>query len=138
MPMACAASATSSRNGNMMRVSVTANANLPGTRANPDASSHTSCGLKTMPSTQIPPTTSSSAVATRFESSAGPGGITSPRCVGGGADGADQRHARTGEEYGLTSSQMFYPELCAKGRGGSSHRDPRSAVAAGAYGGGTE
>ena len=70
MPMACAASATSSRNGNMTRVSVTANSNLPGTRANPDASSHTSCGLNIMPSTQIAPTTSSSAVATRLESSA--------------------------------------------------------------------
>jgi hypothetical protein len=32
-PMACAASATSSRKGNMMRVMVTARANLPGTSA---------------------------------------------------------------------------------------------------------
>src|SRR5580704_12612758 len=33
--------------------------------------------------------------------------LTSPRRVGGGADGADQRHARTGEEYGHTASQML-------------------------------
>ena len=42
-----------------MRVSVTASSNLPGTRANPGASSHTSCGLKIMPSTHTAPTTSS-------------------------------------------------------------------------------
>jgi len=29
-------------------------------------------------------------------------------------DGADQRHARTGEDYGLTASQMFEPELRTK------------------------
>ncbi|MGA8620548.1 MAG: transposase [Candidatus Sulfotelmatobacter sp.] len=40
-------------------------------------------------------------------SAARSGGITSPRRVGGGADRADQRHARTGEEYGHTASQMF-------------------------------
>jgi Transposase len=33
--------------------------------------------------------------------------LASPRSIGGGADGADQRHARTGEEYGCTASQMF-------------------------------
>jgi len=37
-PMACAANATSSRKGNMMRVMRTANSNLPGTAANPGAS----------------------------------------------------------------------------------------------------
>jgi hypothetical protein len=37
-------------------------------------------------------------------SAAGSGDATSPRCVGGGADGAHQRHARTGEEYGRTAS----------------------------------
>ena len=71
-------------------------------------------------------------------SAAGPGGITSPRCVGGGADGADQRHARTGEEYGLTASQMFEPELRTKGRGDSSRRASRRTIAAGAHGGGAE
>jgi hypothetical protein len=49
-----------------------------------------------------------------------PGGITSPGCVSGGADGADQRHARTGKEYGRTAPQVFQPELPTKSRGGSS------------------
>ena len=71
-------------------------------------------------------------------SAAGSGGVTSPRCVRGVADGADQRHARTGEEYGHAAAQEFEPELCTKGRGGSSGRDPRRADAGGAYGGGTE
>src|SRR5271169_1361642 len=66
------------------------------------------------------------------------GGVTSPGSVGSGADGADQRHARTGEEYGHAAPQEFEPELCTKGRGSDSHRDPRSAAALGAYGGGTE
>ena len=68
--MACAANATSSRKGNMMRVSSTVSANLPGTCSNPGASSRTNCGLKIIPSTQSGPTASTSAVATRLESSA--------------------------------------------------------------------
>ncbi len=59
-------------------------------------------------------------------------------CVGGGGDGADQCHARTGEEYGHTAPQMFQPELRTKGRGDSSRRDPRSAAATRAYDGGAE
>ena len=38
--MACAASATSSRNGNMMRVMVTASSNLPGVSLNPEHQRH--------------------------------------------------------------------------------------------------
>src|SRR5260370_15697402 len=57
-------------------------------------------------------------------SAAGSGGVTSPRCLSGGADGADQCHARTGEEYGPAAPQEFEPELCTKGGGGSSRRDP--------------
>src|ERR1035438_542172 len=69
-PMACAASATSTRKGYMMRVSSTASSNLPGTARNPGASRATSCGLKIMPSAHTAPTTRTSAVATTFESSA--------------------------------------------------------------------
>ena len=68
--IASAASATSNRKGNMMRVSSTVNSNLPGTRANPGASSRTNCGLKTNPSTQTAPAASVRAVATTCASSA--------------------------------------------------------------------
>ena len=69
-PMACAASATSSKNGNMMRVIFTASSNLPGTWRNPSASKRTSVGLKMTPNTQTTPTIRISAVATRFERTA--------------------------------------------------------------------
>src|SRR5438270_2748966 len=68
-PMACAASATSSRNGNMIRVITTASANLAGSERKPVARTVTSAGAKTTPSAQIVPTTTMSAVATRFASS---------------------------------------------------------------------
>ena len=68
-PIACAASVTSSRNGNMMRVSSTASSNLPGTCSNPGAISRTSCGVRTIPATHRAPTTSSRAVATTLDSS---------------------------------------------------------------------
>jgi hypothetical protein len=66
--IACAANATSSRNGNMIRVSSTVSANLPGTCSNPGANSRTNCGLKIIPNTQSGPTTRTTAVATRLES----------------------------------------------------------------------
>ena len=61
--MACAASATRSRNGNMTRVMWTASSNLPGTWWNPSASRSTRAGLKITPSTQNAPTIRISAVA---------------------------------------------------------------------------
>src|SRR5579885_3081270 len=65
-PMACAASATSSRNGNMMRVMVTASSNFPGTAEKPGANRRTSAGAKIMPAAHRLPTSTISAVATRF------------------------------------------------------------------------
>src|SRR5438132_10202168 len=50
-------------------------------------------------------------------------GCSLRRCVGSGADGAHQRHARLGKKYGDTAPQVFQPELCTKGKGGSSRRD---------------
>jgi hypothetical protein len=71
IPMACAASATTSRNGNMMRVSAMARENLPGSAvAQPGASSPTSAGLNTAPKMHTRPTIRITAVAARLESSA--------------------------------------------------------------------
>ena len=65
-PMACAASATSSRNGNMMRLRRTASSYLPGTWRNPCAKRSTSCGLKATPRAHNAPTIMMMAVATRL------------------------------------------------------------------------
>ncbi len=71
-------------------------------------------------------------------SATGSGDAASPRCIGGGADGAHQHHPRFGKEHGHTAAQVFQPELRTQGRGGSSGGDPRSAAAPGAFGSSTE
>ncbi len=65
-PIACAASATRSRNGNIVRVMVTASSSFPGTSAKCGTSHRTSCGAKIIPAAHRLPTTIISAVATRF------------------------------------------------------------------------
>ena len=66
-PIACAANATSSRNGNMIRVIVIASANFPGSAVSqPGASSFTNAGLNVTPRTHRMPTMRITAVPTRF------------------------------------------------------------------------
>ncbi len=64
MPMNAAASATSVRNGSVMRVRVAVSSSLPGTAANSDAYSRVSGVAKMRPSTTSVPVTISSAFST--------------------------------------------------------------------------
>src|SRR5262245_29418359 len=66
MPIATAASATRSRNGNMMRVRLAVSADFPGMAANPGAIASTSDGASQIPSRQSPPTITAIALVTRL------------------------------------------------------------------------
>ena len=46
--------------------------------------------------------------------------VRARHACGGSADGTDQYHAGTGEEYGWAAAQVFQPKLSAQGGGGSS------------------
>ena len=71
MPMACAASATSSRNGNMMRVMVMASSNFPGIGGRPSRrQKRDQRRANATPSAHTAPTTRITAVPTRLASSA--------------------------------------------------------------------
>jgi len=93
-PMDWAASATSTRNGNMMRVSLTASSNFPHLRET-GRQQRTNCGLKIIPASEIAPTASSSAVPTT-------GPVRRPRagCRGqrAGEDGHERRRERAFRE----------------------------------------
>src|SRR5437867_7255503 len=67
-PIATAARATRSRNGNMMRVSSTVSSALPGMAAKPGAMAVTSAGASQMPARVRAPTTIASAFTTRLAS----------------------------------------------------------------------
>src|SRR6266849_5587130 len=77
IPMASAASATSRRKGNMMRVSSTVSSTLPGMSAKPGAIAATSAGANQMPASVMVPTTIASVFTTRL---ARRHAAASPRC----------------------------------------------------------
>jgi hypothetical protein len=60
------------------------------------------------------------------------------RRVGSGADEADQHHARPGEEYGYTTTEVFEREFFPKSSRGTAGRGTRRAAAVGAFSRGTE
>ena len=67
-------------------------------------------------------------------STPGSGGAASSGRISVSADGVDQHHARTGEEYGHTTAAVFESELRRKGKGCNPSRGTGSAAALGAVG----